>query len=487
MHKISKIIENISLPVADLQLASHIFIKLLAITYLIAFASLSTQITGLVGTNGILPFGEFLTHISIKLSWQAYFFVPSIFWLSTSDIFLLSATYVGCILSVALLLGFKRKFSLIILFILYLSLFHAGQTFLTFQWDSLLLECGFLAIFLNNVPSKLIIFLYHWLLFRLRFMSGIVKLSSGDSSWANLTTLNYYFETQPLPHFMSWYFHQLPEWLLKIGVLFVFFSELIVPFFIFLPRRFRLIAASITIFIQLLIIATSNHNWINLLTIFLCVFLLDDHILKRILPTKWQPKDLITGETKQGYSKLILPAITLIIVMVSVLSFSPMITNKNLPDLIDKTTVLVRSWGIGHSFHVFPNMQTERHELQVEGSYDGLNWQAYEFKYKPGPLSEMPEFIVPHQPRLDWMMWFVPTQHPPFVFWFQKFLLRLKQGSPEVTKLLAGNPFEKLPPRYLRVQVFKYQFTAPEKKAQTGQWWDYQYLGEFPYVKPRRP
>jgi hypothetical protein len=164
-------------------------------------------------------------------------------------------------------------------FILYLSLYHAGQVFTNFQWDTLLLETGFLAIFLVGGGNLLLILLFDWLLFRLRFMSGAFKLVSADPSWSGLTALNHYFETQPLPHIGAWYAHQLPELLLKAGVIFTLFSELLAPFLIFFPRRYRQIAAAITILMQLLIIATSNHNFINLLTIILCLFLLDDSLL----------------------------------------------------------------------------------------------------------------------------------------------------------------------------------------------------------------
>ncbi len=200
--------------VDNYQLTSALFIKLLALIYFAAFSSLAVQITGLVGVNGILPFNELLHYLYQNNGSLAWLYKPNLFWFSSSDFALMSVTLLGCVVSLLLFLGFKPMWSLIVLFILYLSMLHAGQTFLMFQWDTLLLEAGFLAIFLNNGPSHLLLFLFHWLLFRLRFMSGISKLASGDPSWANLTTLNYYFETQPLPHAGAWYFHQLPEWLL---------------------------------------------------------------------------------------------------------------------------------------------------------------------------------------------------------------------------------------------------------------------------------
>jgi len=483
-------------PVDNYRLASLLFVKLLALIYFAAFSSLAVQITGLVGFNGILPLAEFLDYIYQNNGVIAWLYKPMLFWFDSSDFSLLAAAVMGCAVSLLLLFGFKPVWSLIVLFVLYLSLFHAGQTFLLFQWDTLLLEAGFLAIFLNGRPSHLLLFMFHYLLFRLRFMSGVSKISSGDPSWANLTTLNYYFETQPLPHAGAWYFHQLPEWILQSGVVLVFFTELIVPFFIFLPRKFRITAAAITILMQLIIIVTSNHNWINLLTIVLCLFLLDDEILRKILPRRlclYFLDEPFSDEKKAGGSNrktrchYALPVFSFIIMLSSVTAFSSMVSGVPVPGELNKLTTVVRSWGLGHIFHVFPNMQTERHELQIEGSDDGVEWKVYQFKYKPGALETKPAFIIPHQPRLDWMIWFVPPRPQEMKHWFDGFLMRLHEGSPQVIDLLEHNPFPDKPPRYLRVQVYQYWFTTTEERIETGNWWKREYLGQFPYVRARHP
>lgn len=492
VNSISRCIIN-SLNTADnYQLASGLFLKLLAIIYFAAFFSLGIQITGLVGANGILPVNDLLDYLYQNNGALAWLYKPTLFWFESSDFALQGAAVLGCIASLLLFIGYKPVWSLLVLFILYLSLFHAGQTFLMFQWDTLLLEAGFLAMFLSGGPSHLLIFLFHWLLFRLRFMSGVSKLSSDDPSWSSLTTLNYYFETQPLAHAGAWYFHQLPEWMLQGGVLLIFFSELIVPFFIFLSRKFRLFAAAFTIVIQLLIIASSNHNWINLLTIVLCLFLLDDNILRKILPRPVQAlialrsevKDQQKKTAKRRYPQLLL---AMLIIISSASSFTAMLTNGSIAGSLASSTVLVRLWGLGHMFHIFPTMQTQRHELQIEGSYDAKEWKAYVFKYKPGPLERKPPFIVPHQPRLDWMIWFVPPRHADMRYWFDQFLFRLQQGSAEVLALLEYNPFPDKPPSYIRVQVYQYHFTTLQQRNDSGEWWRREYLGMFPNVPPRYP
>ena len=480
-------IRNFFKPADEYRLTSWLFLKLLALIYFVAFLSLAVQISGLAGHNGLLPFHEFLTNTYRDTGPNAWWQMPNVFWLNASDTALTGAAYAGVVLAVLLFIGRFKFFSLAGMFVLYLSLFHASGIFLGFQWDTLLLETGFLAIFLVRSPTGLIIFLYHWLLFRFRFMSGFFKLESGDPVWSGLTALNTYFETQPLPHIGSWYMHQLPEIILKAGVLLTFATELIIPFFIFLPRRYRLFAAGITIFMQLLIIATSNHNFVNLLIILLCLFLLDDRIVSRILPKNLQQRIINQDRSPGILSKSLLSLSAILILGGSLITFYWRTTGNPVPDFLARSITLTHRYGIGHVFHIFPTMQTERQELEIQGSYDGKNWQSYVFKYKPGPVGRAPRFNVPHQPRLDWMMWFIPPQTSMDDYWFQQLLRRLHEGSPQVLALLAHNPFPDKPPRYLRVLAYQYRFTTPEQRTQTGNWWTREYLGVFPYVKPRRP
>ncbi|OOZ40497.1 hypothetical protein BOW53_07560 [Solemya pervernicosa gill symbiont] len=472
------------------QLTGWLFLRLLALIYASAFVSLTVQIEGLVGPSGILPMGEFLNFQFIRQGGLAWLSTPTLFWLDSSDTALFAATIAGFIFSMLLLFGLYERLSLILLFILYLSLYHAGQVFMNFQWDVLLLETGFLAIFLTKGVNGLSLLLFHLLLFRLRFLSGLSKIISEDPTWANLTTLQYYFETQPLPHFGSWFAHQLPHWLHVGGTAGVLIAELLIPFFIFLPRRFRITAAVVTIIVQLIIIATSNHNFVNLLTILLCLFLLDDRIIERIMPSRLRnhifrqtevARPTIPGRLIQGVTG---GAIIVVSISMALKLFGGVTLNPQLQQF----SQLGSRYGVGHVFHIFPNMQTERHELQIEGSYDGTDWQPYIFNYKPQVLDEKPAIHIPHDPRLDWMIWFVPPQNPQMTGWFHRFMWQLSKNEPKVTALLRENPFEgRAAPRYLRVLVYRYHFTDWQTKNVTGEWWQRKYLGEFPNVVPRSP
>lgn len=488
MDRSPPLIKRLLQPATEYRLTAWLFLRLLSLIYLVAFTSLAVQITGLAGDDGILPLGEHFDLATRHLGEHARLWFPSIFWwVGSGDAPLQGTALLGVMVSLVLLFGRWERFSLILLFVLYLSLYHAGQVFTNFQWDTLLLEAGFLAIFLPGGANRLLIFLFDWLLFRLRFMSGLFKLVSEDPAWSGFTALNHYFETQPLPHVGAWYAHQLPEWLLQTGVGVTFFSELIVPFFIFLPRRYRLAAAGITILMQLLIIATSNHNFINLLTILLCLFLLDDRIIGRILPRSLQQR-LQASEKAPGKARTSLIIVSFLLILpASLIGFTTQVARYSAPDAIQPFSDWVRRFGIGHTFHIFPTMQIDRIELVIQGSNDGQVWQTYDFKYKPGDPSRAPTFNVPHQPRLDWMIWFTPTQQAVHMNWFGRFMQRLHQGSPSVTRLLATDPFPNAPPRYLRVSAYRYHFTSMEERLRSGNWWRAEYLGQFPRIKPRKP
>jgi uncharacterized membrane protein YphA (DoxX/SURF4 family) len=460
------------------RLVSALFLRLLGVIYLIAFASIGVQIKGLAGSTGILPINERLIDFAANSGYERYFKLPTLFWLNASDAALVGAAIAGCVAALCILMHWFSRPALIVAYVLYLSLFHATHPFMNFQWDSLLLETGFLAIFLTP-QSRVVILLFRWLLFRLRFMSGISKLSVGDPAWANLTALDTYFEVQPLPNPVAWYMHQLPEWILHFGTFATLVIEILVPLMMFLPRRWRFAAAWITIFWQVLIILTSNHNWINLLTIVLCLFLFDDRALRRVLPAALQASlDWQAPASHTRVKQVSVAVLASVILVISTLNLYELATMHKFTGITGKTLQYALSYSVANKYHVFPTMTTERIELEVLGSQDGKEWHAYQFKYKPDALDERPQFIVPYQPRLDWQMWFV-TLHPRFLSWFSHFLDALLQNSPAVTALMQYNPFPDAPPRFIRVDAYRYHFTTPEERAKTGNWWTRESLGPF--------
>jgi hypothetical protein len=462
------------------QLVSALFVRLLGAVYLIAFASIGVQIEGLIGSNGIEPLATRLNEVAQTTGIERFAQIPTLFWLDASDAMITGVAGAGCLAAVLVLLNLAVRPALVAAFALYLSLFHAAQPFLNFQWDTLLLEAGFLAIFLTP-RSRMVIWLFRWLLFRLRFESGLSKLVSDDPAWSGLTALDTYFEVQPLPNPVAWYAHQLPDWLLKVGTGGTLFVELVVPFMMFLPRRWRFVAAWLTIFWQLLILLTSNHNWINLLTIILCLFLFDDRAVKRVLPgwLHWLLNSpLPAAPAAVPFRAIATGLLGAFIFSASALKLYELGTSERFSGALGTALNYAAVYSVANVYHVFPSMTTQRIELEILGSSDGSNWKPYHFRYRPDALDARPGFIIPHQPRLDWQIWFV-TLHPRHMPWFVNFLDALLENSPAVKGLLANDPFPDTAPRYVRVDAYRYQFTDFEERRQTGNWWKRTTLGSF--------
>jgi predicted DCC family thiol-disulfide oxidoreductase YuxK len=434
-----------------------LFLRLLAGIYLIAFASLAVQINGLAGARGILPLGRYLSAAQQTFGAQAYWLAPTIFWFAHSDAFLVAACVAGIVISLVLLLGYFERLSLICLYLLYLSLSTAGQDFLSFQWDILLLETGFLAIFLGS--SKIVVLLFRWLLFRLMFLSGLVKLMSHDPAWRNLTAMSFHYLTQPLPTPPAWYIYQLPLGFHRLSTAMVFAIELTVPFLFFAPRPWRFFGGFCALLLQSLIFLTGNYTFFNLLTMALCVFLFDDEALAR-LPLR--------SRTKRT-SRFAVATIAAVILTMSSLELWEMLFSRS-PEP-DPLVRLAAPFDIVNTYGLFAVMTTTRPEIVVQGSDDGVAWLDYKFPFKPGDVRNPPRWVAPYQPRLDWQMWFAALSNYQGTPWFGNFMVRLLQGSPEVLAILAENPFPSAPPKYVRAQLFDYSFTDFATRRTTGDWW----------------
>ncbi len=436
-----------------------LFLRALALIYLAAFLSFGVQIRGLIGSRGILPAADFLEAVSQSVGpARAWRLLPSLFWIWHSDPALTWSCIAGAALAVVLLLGFFQRTCLVALFLLYLSLCSVGQDFLSFQWDMLLLEAGFLAIFLGS--STLVVWLYRLLLFRLMFSSGVVKLLSGDPNWRSLRAMDFQYFTQPIPTPLAWYMQQLPAWFQTYSTAGVFFIELLVPFCVFMPRRIRHAGAVLLILFQILILTTGNYAFFNWLTIALCLFLFDDFTFPRVTTVR-HPRPLWRPLTR---------VVTVLVIVLGLLQLLT-VFGRSLPAPEAALLQFTSRFGIVNSYGLFAVMTTTRPEIAVQGSNDGVNWLTYEFKYKAGPLARRPPWVAPYQPRLDWQMWFAalgPYQSSP---WFANFVVRLLQGSPTVLRLLEKNPFPNAPPKYVRAVIAPYEFTTWAERRATGNWW----------------
>jgi predicted DCC family thiol-disulfide oxidoreductase YuxK len=459
-------------------LVSFLFLRLFGLICLAAFVSFAVQAQGLIGSRGILPLAELVDALSGRLGSERFFSMPMVFWLNDSDVAIAAVCWAGAGLSLLLVVNLLPRVSLFLLYALYLSLFYAGQTFMSFQWDTFLLETGFVAILMSFCPTPGV-WLSRWLLFRFMFMSGVVKLASGDPNWWNLSALSFHFLTQPLPTPLAWYAARLPPGLLRIAAGGLFFVELILPFLIFCPRRLRSFAAFGILLLQSCILITGNYNWFNLQTMSLCLLLFDDAGLRKILPRRLVGllQRRARNQPPRRPVTIVVDALALLIVFCSLVKMDERFGGSP-PEAAVAVDRLIEPLHIVSSYGLFAVMTTERNEIVFEGSDDGVEWREYEFRYKPGDVARRPRWNIPHQPRLDWQMWFAALEDPRGLRWFSRLLERLLLNEPTVTALLETNPFPDKPPTYVRAQFYSYTYAGDEEKA-TGRWWDRRLLGLY--------
>jgi len=469
LGRLTKILWGPALQAERYALVSWVFLRLLGAIYIAAFASLGVQIVGLIGQKGILPVGDYLPAAHRVFGSSAYRALPTLFWVNSGDTALVAGTAVGALLGLLVFVDRWTRTALVGLFALYLSYVYAGQDFMSFQWDTLLLEAGFLAIFLPG-GSRIIVWLFRWLVFRYLFLAGLVKLLSGDPTWRGLTALEYHFWTQPLPTPLAWYAAQLPPWLLMGGTAATLAIELGSVFLIFLPRRLRAAAACCVLLLQSLIVLTGNYNFFNLLTMLMCVFLFDDAALHRWVPRRLESRAARHPPLPSRRTTALAAALALVVVPLGLNRIWQTVARADLP-VLGAVTRVVSPLFIVNPYGLFAVMTTARPEIVIEGSSDGRVWREYVFRYKPGPLSRPAMWNIPHQPRLDWQMWFAALGGPRENLWIVGLMRRLLEGSPPVLALLDFNPFTDAPPKYVRAQLYDYRFADRGMHAVTGQWW----------------
>jgi hypothetical protein len=448
-------------------LARFVFQRALALVYVSAFLCALNQFRPLLGERGLLPVPAFIQKTGFR---QA----PSLFHFWPHDVAFTSAAWLGLVLSVIALSGLSDRYStwlsmLIwsLLWTLYISFVNVGQTFYAFGWESILLEAGFFGIFLGPSgvePPRLTNLMLRWLCFRVMFGAGLIKLR-GDPCWHDWTCLDYHYETQPMPNPLSWYLHQAPEWTHKAGVAVNYFAELVAPFGYFAPQPVASIAGLITILFQLMIFSSGNLSWLNFLTMVLAIPMLDDRLLAIVVP--------IRAPELRPPALLFRGAIYGVALLAAVLSINPvrnMISSRQVMNTSFNNLHLVGTYG------AFGSVTRERYEIVIEGTDElvltpSTKWRAYEFRGKPGDPSRAPPQIAPYHLRLDWLMWFAAMseyyRHP----WFVHLLGKLLQGDADTLSLLGGNPFPQQPPRYVRAELYRYQFTDAAERKQTGHWW----------------
>lgn len=444
---------------------------------LIAFLVALNQFRPLLGEHGLLPVPLFVKQVPFRES-------PSMFYWFPNDGAFAAMAWAGIVLSCLVISGVAERYGTWLtvaiwaaIYVLYLSFVNVGQTFYGFGWESILLETCFLAMFLGasrTLPQPVPIWLYRWLLFRIMFGAGLIKLR-GDPCWRNLTCLDYFYETQPMPNPLSWFFHWAPRWVNHGGVLFNHFSELIVPFFYFLPQPLAGIAGVITIFFQLTIIVSGNLSWLNWLTIVIAFSTLDAKFLH-----------IASHPAAMNVPAPVFQWINIGFAAIVALMSIPVIVNMISPGQIMNTSY--NPFHLVGTYGAFGSITRPRYEVVVEGTADSVitpatKWLEYEFKGKPTDVRRMPPQVAPYHLRLDWLMWFAALGNYQQQPWFVNFVAKLLLNDRPVLGLLRHNPFPDHPPQYVRAELYEYHFTTPAERRQTGNWWTRSYAAPyFPVV-----
>ncbi len=516
-----------------------LWLRALGLIFFSAFYSLIYQIRGLIGPDGILPAGRYLSALHEQAGARAYWYVPSLLWLSSGNHALMAISWFGLIASVMLVLNIWPRGMIAVCLLMYLSFVSAAQEFSSYQSDGMLLEAAFISLFFaplgwrpglgdDHPSSRATLFLLRWEWFRIYFESGVVKVVSHDLQWRSLTALDHYYENGPLPDWIGWYAQQLPHRFQASVALATLFIELGLVWMLFLPRRFRLLCFLIVTPFQIGIILTANLAFLNYIVLTLGILLLDDGFLGTSLqglrrmfvrggksPAAKLPLVAASQPTPNGRELAVPVGATLVVapgrpqgpplqVTANLSRFRVLLQRKSVftsalillwifynttallllmmfPALPLPTSpiVLLEPFRISNQYGLFAVMTRARYEIEFQGSSDGQAWVAYPFRYKPQNPREAPRIYAPYQPRLDWNLWFASLggwRESPFVVRTE---VQLLHGSPAVLSLFAGNAFPDKPPREVRAVLWQYWFTDLKVKRADGLWWRRKFLGLY--------
>jgi hypothetical protein len=475
-----------------------LFGMLFALVSLVAWLSLGVQVQRLIGSHGLLPLAD-LVEAAREAGLARFTRLPTIFLWTQSDRALGTGVAVGVALSLAALLGFRRRLCFALSTVLYLSYAVASRVFLGFQWDNLLLECGLLVVFLPGTrPAPIAHLLFRLLLFKLYFESGLAKWQSPLGDWQDGSAMTHYYETAPLPTALAFYAHNLPVWWHHLESRTTLVLELVVPFAFFGPRRARLAAAASLTAFQVVNAATANYGFFCYLAAALHVFLLDDGDLapvRRFLLPRGRPVDASApanvateGDGARGLDRAAAGAGVAAYVALSLVQAAfvfggggePGAVLTALAPLVERAETL----RVVNTYHLFASITRERIEPEFQtlagaDESDDAAWTPHELRHKPGALTRAPDFVAPHQPRLDFQLWFhglaFRRGQPPYV---RVLLERMCEDVDAVRPFFLDSPDapgsrDALPPhpRAARVVYWQYHFTTPAEKRATGAWW----------------
>ncbi|MCU4298502.1 lipase maturation factor family protein [Brevibacterium permense] len=483
------------LTAGDYTISREIIQRGFGVLFLIAFASAFNQFPALLGERGLTPAPRFIALTSAR---QA----PTIFrWnrFAYSDRRLRLVCVIGMVLAGSAIIGLPQAgpawvpiLVFLAMWALYFSIVSIGQRFYGFGWESLLLEAGFLVGFLGShdvAPTLPMILLLRWFVIRIEFGAGMIKMR-GDSSWRDLTAMDYHHQTQPMPNPLSRRAHLMPGWWHKSETLGSHIVQLAAPWLLFLPQPIASFAAVAIIVTQLALVISGNYAWLNWATILLACSGISDTFFRWIgggpLPGwGWNVgvfTDPITTEAADFVAVPdpveALPVWWLIIVLVFV-AWQAWLNVPAVRNLFSSNQLMNASFnrlGLGNAYGAFGSMTETRNEIIIEGWIDDGGWREYRFKGKPGDVHRRGPLVAPYHLRLDWLMWFAALGDYRQT-WFTELVRKVGSGDPQIRRLMGPDPFDGAAPELIRVRVFTYRYaTRAERRAAVAAgepkpWW----------------
>lgn len=458
----------------------------LGLVYLIAFVNVLDQFPALLGERGLLPAPRYLAAASFRDA-------PSLFHFRYTDRLLRTVALAGLVLAAATLLGLPQAGPLwlpmlvwLVLWVLYLSIVNIGQRFYSFGWESLLLEAGFLAVFLGNArtaPPLPILLLFRWLAVRVELGAGLIKLR-GDPCWRDLTCMDYHHETQPMPNPISWYAHRMPKLFHRAEVAGNYLAQLAAPVALFLPQPIAGAGALVMLGTQAYLVLSGNYAFLNLLTMIVVASAVPDRFVRWALPGG----GLASSALPPHWFQVAVLGVTALVLVLSYRPARNLLGRRQLMNYSFNRLHLVNAYG------AFGSVTRIRHEIAIEGTDAEIpsrdaEWREYEFRGKPGDPRRRPPQVAPYHLRLDWLLWFAALSPAYGEGWLPRLLGRLLEGDRATLRLLRRNPFPTAPPRYVRTRLYRYRFTTPAERRAGGAWWVRELEGDLagPLALKRRP
>ncbi|MSU23142.1 MAG: hypothetical protein EXS32_04880 [Opitutus sp.] len=474
-----------------------LFLRAVGLVFVVIFAGIIDVGPVLVGPHGLTPlagFFEGLTKVHPNAI-EAFLRAPSLFWISHGAGMIAAVAWVGLAAAVALVLNQWPRMALFGCWLCLLSFVTTWRGFSGTQLDQFMLEAALLSLPFApagirpghgaaSPPRPIAVFMMRWLLFRVMFESGVVKIFAGDPHWLNLTAMDVLYETSPFPTILGYWDHQLPHAYHVVEIALTFAAELVAPLLaVFGGRRGRWIALGLWVVFQAGIQLTNNFGWLNTGSIALGLLLLDDQMLaSAITKFRWPQRPGILQSPAVAHLVPPVPAWSLYGLRAALgLHFSLTLyffwTICGMPAdgfpsaILRPLNSLFADFHSANPYTLYAGLLPARRAVEFEGSNDGgLTWRTYDFRYQPQRVDRISPFIAPWYPRFEATLQVEANRHVPSPL-FGLVAAHLLQRDPAVIGQFERDPFPDRPPTMLRTPVYQLTFTSRATHRTTGRYW----------------